>query len=172
MSKINKTPDFLKMADQLKKDLQSDAEKWGMDFIHGNFEKEGFTDEAFEPWETRKSSLSYNLLRVSGGLFRSIGVGISTTEKVEFVADSPYAEIHNEGGVIEVTITDKMRKFFWAMWYNTSDVKWKYMALTKKTEIKITVPQRKFMGDSVKFLRVWDKYVAREIEMRFKNLRT
>lgn len=171
MSKINKTPNFLKMAEQLKKDIQGDAEEWGMDFIHGNFDKQGFTDEAFIPWKSRAIPSPGNILQMSGDLLRSISVGSSSTEQVEFVSDSPYAEIHNEGGTIRLVITDKMRKFFWAMWYETQDSRWKAMALTKESSFIISIPQRKFMGDSVKFLRVWDKHVAREIEMRFKNLK-
>lgn len=163
---IPQIPEFV---DHLKRDLQSDAEKWGLDFIRGNFEREGFTDEAHIPWPARKTTIGYKLLRVTGNLMRSTHVASSSIEKVEFENDAPYATIHNEGGVIRITVTDKMRKYFWFMHKATGAPHWKWMALTKNKQLHITIPQRQFMGDSAKFTRVWNKYVARTIEQRFKQ---
>ena len=45
-----------------------------------------------------------------------------------------------------------MRRYAWAMHYKESggvkgaDTMWKRMALTKKTKIKVKIPQRQFMG--------------------------
>jgi phage gpG-like protein len=112
--KINKNPDFFSMAAKLKKDLQIDAVKKGLDFIHKNFYEESFFDASFEPWPERQEPRSYNLLRVTNTLFSSIRA-TSQNEKVIFTADASYAAIHNEGGVIRTNVTNKMRRFFWAM---------------------------------------------------------
>lgn len=51
--------------------------------------------------------------------------------------------IHEQGGTIPehtITVTQRMRKFFWARWYesNQSEDKWKFMALTSDV---INIPQ-------------------------------
>ena len=62
----------------------------------------------------------------------------------------PYAAIHEFGGTINIPITVQMRKFFWAMWYETKDEKWKWMALTKKTAFKITMKERPYLEPAAK----------------------
>jgi phage gpG-like protein len=73
-----------------------------------------------------------------------------------------YAQIHNEGGKIAQTPTDKQRAFFWHQYYahivkkkgrgkakgtvivdDSAAQKWKFMALTK--QLNIEIPQRQFM---------------------------
>ncbi|MFY0714113.1 hypothetical protein J1D01_10580 [Seonamhaeicola sp. NFXS20] len=170
MSKINKAPNFMAMAEQLKADLQSDAEIQGMDFIHNNFYEEGFTDAAFEAWEPKKQSDTYNILRVTNYLFKSVHVASSSKDKVVFEADAPYAQIHNEGGILNIPITERSRKFFWVMFKATGDEKWKWMALTKKDRFTVKIDKRQFMGDSITFANNWDKHVINEIITRFKQL--
>ncbi|WP_166964640.1 phage virion morphogenesis protein [Yeosuana marina] len=170
MSRINKSPDFLAMSQQLIKDLQSDAEKQGMDFIHNNFYQEGFTDAAFEAWLPKKESDTYNILRVTNYLFNSVHVASSTQDKVVFEADAPYAAIHNEGGILNIPITERSRKFFWVMFKATGNEKWKWMALTKKDRFTIKIDKRQYMGDSETFTRDWDAHVINEIITRFKQL--
>ncbi|WP_157498184.1 hypothetical protein [Formosa sp. Hel1_33_131] len=170
MNKANKIPDFLAMSQQLLKDLQSDAEIKGMEFIHSNFEKQGFTDNAFEAWKPRKESMSYNLLRVTNNLFNSINVASSTPERITFEADAPYASIHNEGGILNVPITERSRKYFWFMFKQTGKGMWRAMALTKKTRLTIKIDQRQFMGHSNTFSEDWNNHVTQEILTRFKNL--
>ena len=75
----------------------------------------------------------------------SVNVGIRASE-------IPYAELHQQGG--KIPITDKMRKFFWAKYYqhaskthtdtNQEADFWKAMALKRKNAT-INIPQRKFM---------------------------
>lgn len=170
MSIINKTPDFFAMGEQLKRDLQSDAEVKGIEFIHNNFYEEGFTDSAFEAWKPKKQSDTFNILRVTNFLFNSVHVASSSIERIVFEADAPYAAIHNEGGVLNIPITPRARKFFWAMWYATNNEKWKWMAITKKERITFKMDKRQFMGDSESFNRNWDAHAASEIITRFKQL--
>lgn len=46
-----------------------------------------------------------------------------------------YAYIQNFGG--RIPVTGKMKSYFWAKYKETGDVKYKYMALTKKTHFII-----------------------------------
>ncbi|QQV91566.1 neck protein [Winogradskyella phage Peternella_1] len=170
MSQINKTPDFLGMAEQLKRDLQMDAEIQGMDFIHQNFIDEGWHGSTFEAWAPRKESTSYNLLRVTNYLFNSINVASSSVEQIVFEADAPYAEIHNSGGTLNIPITERSRKFFWMMFKVTGKEKWKWMALTKKERFSVKIDKRQFMGESDIFDKQWNDHVSNEIITRFKQL--
>ena len=82
----------------------------------------------------------------------SVNVGIRASE-------IPYAELHQQGG--KIPVTDKMRKFFWAKYYqhaspvgrtrgkrsastNQEADFWKAMALKKKNSM-ITIHKRQFM---------------------------
>jgi len=61
---------------------------------------------------------------------------------VEIEIAVPYAKIHEEGGTIpaySLLITPKMRRFFWAMWYETREDKWKGAALKRGG---VTMPAR------------------------------
>lgn len=122
------------------------------------FFKQKFTSKEWEgqPWPAAKNPPARGSLMLrSGALVNSIKPSTVNEERVVISAGSskvPYAEAHNEGGDIKVRITPKMRKYAWARHYNTKDSSgnspWKGLALTKKTELKITMPRRRFMGPS------------------------
>jgi len=61
----------------------------------------------------------------------------------------PYAAIHEFGGTINVPVTTKSRGFFWKMFFETGEEKWKFMALTKKTSFKITMPRREYLAPAI-----------------------
>lgn len=56
-----------------------------------------------------------------------------------------YARIHEYGGVVRPTLTDKMREFAWAMFFKTKDDKWKGLALSSKSRLRIKIPPRPFL---------------------------
>lgn len=62
----------------------------------------------------------------------------------------PYAEIQESGGDIKTKITRKMRKFFWARYYETGDDKWKGMALTSNMFIRGKISARAYLQPAVK----------------------
>ena len=170
MSKINKIPDFIGMAEELKSNMFDDAEKMGLDFIQTNFEKEGFMNGSFEAWAGRKTASSYKLLTVTGTLRNSIRADRNDTQVI-FTADTPYAQIHNEGGIIKMKRTKKMRGFFWFMFKATGIAKYKWMAISKKPNVVFRIPKRQFMGDSKNFTERWDRHIVREILTNFKNIK-
>lgn len=63
----------------------------------------------------------------------------------------PYAAVHEFGkSNITIPVTAKMRGFFWHMFRETGDEKYKWMALTKKTVFTITMPARPYIRPSIK----------------------
>jgi len=131
-----------------------------------NFERQGFFSEA---WQRRKSPTrpGGSILIDTGGLRKSIR-SKSTDSSITFYSDAPHAEIHNEGG--EITVTAKMKRFFWAKYYaatgsfgrkkngeRRNDKRtiqlsaeaefWKHLALMKVGST-IKIPRRQFLGHS------------------------
>ena len=100
-----------------------------------------------------------------------------------------YAPIHNWGGTVSVTVTDRMRRFAWAKFYKASGKArkaatrqkkgrnvaavgqaanpkasfWKNLALTKKKKLDIRIPQRQFLGDSKELTGKINERIEKEI---------
>lgn len=106
--------------------------------------------------------------------------------RVKVSNEVPYAAIHNEGGIITThpTVTPKMRKMAWARVYAITGIKfkgkkkkklpkelpaeaekWKRLALTKKAklDIKATIPQRRFLGESAELTKKINDKIEQEV---------
>ncbi len=83
------------------------------------------------------------------GLMSTIEVRPQGKSSIIISANSPYAAIHQFGGTLKpiIPISLKMRKFFWAKYYETGQENWKAQALTKKKELKplIHIPARPYI---------------------------
>lgn len=143
------------------------------DFARGGFTQGGF--HAWQ--ETRrqqsgsgKAASQYGpLLSARNRLMHSVRA-LPGQGQVRIYTDVPYAGIHNNGGVLRPRVTPKMRKFAWAMYYKETGIspkmkrsgkarkkrqaneseeakRWKSLALTKKTQLSISIPRRQFMPD-------------------------
>jgi len=74
-------------------------------------------------------------MNVSGGF----DVVVGSNKKV---GTAPLAAIHHFGGNWKIPVTDRMRAFFWARYKKTKDEKYKFMAISPKTEFTIVMPPR------------------------------
>lgn len=131
-----------------------------------NFERQAFFSET---WARRKSPTrpGGSVLVDTGQLRRSI-TSRTTETSITFFSDLPYAAIHNDGG--EIKVTAKMKRYFWARYYETSGAFgrrkdgtkrrdrrtvqltdeaefWKFMALMKVGRT-IRIPRRRFLDTS------------------------
>jgi len=145
-----------------------------------NFRKSGFVNDGLHPWPKTKRQLSGGtsaasqhgpLLSTRNHLFNAVRY-VPGDYRVKIVNDVPYAPVHNWGGETSPTVTPKMRRFAWAMYYQAGGKSgggtkghksaekgqdaglspaaqmWRGLALTKKTKLKIKIPQRQFIGQS------------------------
>lgn len=129
-----------------------------------NFQRKAFFDRAW-----LKNKLVNNrgsMMARSNNLRRSIRSNISG-DRIAFSSSLPYASIQNEGGT--VVVTAKMKRFFWAMYYQSAGkmskkkdgsmsnnkrnarlsveaMQWKNLALMKIGQ-KIQIPERRFIGE-------------------------
>lgn len=173
MSQNNKIPDFKKMAAEILADVPRDVAEKARAFFLMSFIKQGFTDFSFIAWPKHNSDASHKLLQQSLALKNSIRIEQATMKLIAISAGKglPYAAIHNTGGTINVTLTDKMRRFFWAMHYKTGDNKWKYMALTKKKNLMIRIPKRQYIGESAELMKRIDQHMAKTLLEKSKQLK-
>lgn len=169
---VNNTPDFMGMAVKVKRDAIRYASIKGVNFIQENFQKQGFTNTAFEPWQKRAGDIDpgRKLLVKSSYLLNSIEVMEANDKRIVFGSDAPYADIHNEGGTITVRVTAKARRYFWFMFKKTGNSMWKAMALSRKQTRTIKIPKRQFMGHSETLMSELDKWLASHIIKSFKKL--
>ena len=127
-----------------------------------NFERKAFFERK---WKPRRNEGKGSLMLQTGKLRRSLRGRVTGNNSVTWTSSEPYADIHNRGG--EITVTENMRRFFWAKYYELGGkIKYKkkggmskasirvskeaefYRALAlKKVGSKITIPQRQFIGD-------------------------
>lgn len=128
-----------------------------------NFERKAFFDQKWR--QSRFFHRKGSLMIRTGKLRRSIQSKI-TKNGIRFTSAMPYADIHNNGG--EITVTEKMKRFFWAMYYKSAGaikttktgkisqsgrneklraeaLGWKALAL-KKIGSKIKIEPRQFIG--------------------------
>lgn len=137
-----------------------------------NFRKGGFVDGGLTPWPATRRQQSGGksaasrygpLLSSRTHLMRSVR-DVPGRARTTIVSDLPYSRIHNEGGTIEThpNVTPRMRRFAWAKFFEAGGggkkktevpaeaLKWKKLALTRKAklDIRVYIPQRKFIGPS------------------------
>lgn len=135
-----------------------------------NFRRKGFFEN--NTWKHAKTGNSSRTLLKSGNLMRSIQ-GEVQGNSVVFTSSMPYASIHNEGG--EITITQKMKNFFWAKHLELKKVNsteagyFKAMAL-KKVGDKMTIPKRQFIGNHAQVRNLIENIITEHLNDYFTNL--
>jgi phage gpG-like protein len=170
------------MAHKFLHNFLSDLRVELLDEFDQNFERKAFFDQQWK--DTKMPNRRGSLMMRTGALRRSI-MASSNDQQIVFSSSLPYASIHNEGGVI--TVTEKMKKYFWAMYYKSSGAVsttkkgearntnrnktmaleasyWKAMAL-KKVGSKIKIEQRQFIGEH----REVDMCVVRVLDRNLKE---
>ena len=164
------SPDFIKKLNRLSKLYTKFPELAAIEAV--NFSKERFVrknwvDRTAQAWkkpnpvpdwvpkEWRKKGGSLLIGKQSARLKKSIIKTKVTRNSVTIGTDVPYAQIHNEGGIIKQNITIKAhsrkRK---GRSENVKEYK-------RKRQFKI--PKRQFIGESAILLRRIERLVQREI---------
>lgn len=138
-----------------------------VNFSKERFVRKNWVDKSVTRWKPRKPSPDWHseaqkkeaargsLMVKSGRLKRSIRKIKVTRNSVTIGTDVPYAEAHNEGAVINQTVNIK-----------THSRKRKGRTETVKAhrrKRKITLPERRFIGESALLLRRIERLVQREM---------
>lgn len=148
----------------LKRKILNDLRVELSDEFDRNFQRKAFFDQSWPPRKMRNPKGS--LLMVTGKLRRSIRCRVDA-DSVVWETSERYAAIHNYGGTI--TVTAKMKKFFWYKHKATKDDAWKWMALMKVGS-RITIPQRQFLGDHPQVRKRAEAIVSRNLQKAAQEL--
>ena len=148
----------------IKRKILNDIRVELSDEFDRNFQRKAFFDQSWPPRKMRNPKGS--LLMVTGKLRRSIRCRVEA-DSVVWETSERYAAIHNYGGTI--TVTAKMKKFFWYKHKATKDDAWKWMALMK-VGTRITIPQRQFLGDHPQVRRRAEAIVSRNLQKAAQEL--
>ena len=142
----------------LTKKILNDLRVELSDEFDRNFQRKAFFDRKWPPRKhiNRKGTL----LLVTGKLRRSIRSRVGA-DSVTWETSEPYAAIHNYGGTI--TVTARMKRFFWYKYKATRDDAWKWMALMKVGS-KIQIPQRQFLGDHPEVRKRAEAVIRRDLQ--------
>lgn len=145
-----------------------------------NFRLGGYVNGGLQPWPITKRQLSGGasasgqygpLLSGRNRLMSSIAYRTAPLETTIYTA-VPYAAIHNVGGIVSPSVTAKMRRFAWAMYYKNRGSgkaespeanRWKALALTRKKKLSVRIPRRQFMGDSQELSQAISSKISSEI---------
>lgn len=135
------------------------------DHYQDNFRRQGFSNGGLHAWPKTRRQLSGGSSAVSqygallsgrNHLFSSISYAPGDA-RVTVYNHLPYAPLHNWGGNVRPHVTPQMRRFAWAKFFesggNKKDPlpeaqKWRALALTRKKQLNIRIPQRQFIGKS------------------------
>lgn len=150
-----------------------------------NFSKERFVqknwlNESALGWKARKRPGRGSLMTVSGRLKRSIRKVKQGSYYVYIGTDVPYAQIHNEGGSINKTVTVKSfsRKRTQRAVSEKTGKKLKKRVSSGETSIvkthtrkmKLTMPERRFLGDSKVLAKNIGDHLSRMLDNEISNL--
>ncbi|WP_443937079.1 hypothetical protein [Pedobacter sp. MW01-1-1] len=150
-------------------------------FFKKSFTDQGFTDTGLKKWKKRKGGARNDgraILVDRAVLKRGIRIKRADLNQAVIGVDSAikYADIHNNGGEIE--LTPKMRRFFWVMYYkngggdkrirNNDQAKF-WLSLALKKDKTIVIPQRQFIGDSATLTKKISTYLETELYKILNN---
>lgn len=66
-------------------------------FFRTNYNKEGWTDSGFTPWQQRKYTVNRKLLVKTGTMRDGMQIAADSFTKIVITNDVPYFEYHNNG---------------------------------------------------------------------------
>jgi phage gpG-like protein len=153
-------------------------------------ERQGFLDTTIDGWAENKTGIikkaGGKMLIEKGNLLRGITQQVNGTKVMVYVIGvaAKYAEIHNTGGII--TVTPKMRKFFWAKYYENSKkivtlqngkLSTKSVAINQIAEYyknlalakTLVIPKRRYIGNSATLNHEINNYLYDNLDKIFNQ---
>ena len=145
-------------ANKLKADILDDMRVDLSEEFDRNFERKGFFSDK---WKPRAHNYPRGSLLMVSGNMRKATQGEVSGNGVRFFSALPHASLHNEGG--KITVTAKMKRYFWAQFIKTKNEAWRRMALMKVGKV-ITMPERRFIGDGPDTQRIIRDVIDRNLQ--------
>lgn len=164
------------------KNILNDVKTELADEFDRNFERKAFFEQS---WPKNKLiNRRGSMMARTNNLRRSMRAKLDGYN-IAFSSSLPYASIQNEGG--EITVTKKMKSYFWAMYYQASgkvvyNIKTREIAKTKSNKAlsieaeqfkalalmpigkKIKIPSRRFIGKHPKIKEIIENCVNNNLK--------
>ena len=163
---------------KLKKTLPVEVGNLAQNFFRSSFEKQGFTDSSFKAWKPKENKNAKAKILVGekrgGTLRRSVGSSLKTTswDNISFKVPLDYAAIHNNGGTINkksrtFDLGFRKRRGMDVMIFAKIGGKKKKATFIQTVTAgahTITMPQRKFMGNSKVMFKKIDNVIHKQMK--------
>ncbi len=151
----------LNRAVQVSKRLPGRAAVVAVNFSKERFIRKNWVESSRESWKPSRSRRGRGSTLVrSGRLKRSIRKVRVTQNYVIIGSDVPYAQIHNEGGSINKTVTVGKHQRRNSRGRNSGNITVK----AHKRRMSTTIPKRQFIGESAVLARRIERMMAAEIK--------
>lgn len=171
---------------QIRRRILNDIRVEAAEQFDRNFETESFFGTA---WQRKKSPVGSDHVLVGSGTLRRNIFSRTDEDSITFESTLPYSGIHNEGG--EIKVTDRMRRYFWAMYYkangglgrrkdgtlrkdkrnariSTEAEFWKHLALLR-VGATIKIPRRQFIGAHPRLEAAVTAIIEKRLQEYFEN---
>lgn len=155
----------------LPKVLANDTKK----FFLASWQKQGWDNGGVKAWSPRKynknkRSAGRAILVKSGALRRAVNASLksATFDSIKFSVDLPYAQIHNEGGVINKGSSIKVIHFSKKGKFSKNNKRANYAQKVNIGSHDINMPKRQYMGDSASLRRIQKEKIQKSIDKIFK----
>lgn len=172
----------IKIDQLIHKDLPVKLGNVAVSAFKRNFQDEGFFGSKWKDVQRHRlgtgADAQRKILTGTGDLGRSIQYIVSDA-MVTVISDLEYSRVHNDGGTTRPTVTEKMRKFAWAKFYENGGgkkadelteeaLKWMSIATTKKEHLTVTIHKRQFIGDHPTLDSLLKDKIIKELDKKFK----
>jgi phage gpG-like protein len=164
MIKKTQPPDFLQIAEDLKKDVRRFAKVYCLQWFDDSFQKQGFTDKTFEAWKARKKPDRREggaILQNTTFLRKSLKVLEERETQIVFGTHAPYAGLHNNGG--------RLRTIQYVRAHHKTKNGKRYQVKPHSRKIDTKYEKRQFIGESQQMMQGLDQWLVQELEKRFKQ---
>lgn len=126
-----------------------------VNFTKERFVRKNWVDKSREAWPKRKRKGRGSLMVASGRLKRSIRKIKVTRNGVTIGTDVPYAQLHNEGGVINKTVNVRQ--------HSRKRQGRSFTVKSHRRNMKLTMPERRFIGESAVLMRRIERVMQKEM---------
>lgn len=150
---INKLNNVSKAIDRLPNRLAVVV----VNFSKERFRRKNWVDRTRVSWQKRKRKDRGSLMTRTGRLKRSIRKIHVSRNRIIAGTDVPYAQINNEGGVINKTVRVREHS-------RRTRTGRKAQVKEHKRKMNITLPPRKFIGESAVLMRRIERQVERDLK--------
>lgn len=175
-SRVEFRGDFLERLKQVNKAAFLNRSMSKVAILAVNFSKERFVQKNWlsnrrEPWQGRKRPARGSILVKSGRLKRSIRKLAQGNYYVYIGTDDPKAQIHNEGGTINKTVTvrahprkkEAKRTRNAQGRYERRGAATTHQVKSHRRRMNIKMPKRQFLGDSAILNRRIERFLSAEL---------